>query len=78
MTPSFIRWARRHLNRFLAHREAQQRQKRREAMFRADPVLMTAYDRWQQKQRHHDTTAAELAEMQQRVNDMLRRSVSHG
>lgn len=78
MSPSFIRWARKHWNIITAHMEARQRQDRFARMLRADPVLRAAHERRLQHHSHHDATAQDLRELQTRLHDMLRQGVRHG
>lgn len=75
IVPPYIRRA---LKGWLNWREARQRQHRREMMFRADPGLLAAHERLCRKRGQHDATAQELRELQDRVHNLLRRSVSHG
>lgn len=76
ISTAFIRWAGRQLKPFTDHREARQRQERFARMLMVDRDLRAAHERRLRRQRLHDASGPDLKIMQDRLHNMLRRSVA--
>lgn len=78
MSPNFIKWAGRQLKPFLDRREAHQRQKRFEAMLRANPELRARAELHSRMQAGHKPSRAAWKALRDATAAELRREVHHG
>ena len=75
MSPTFLRWARKHWNIIAAHMEYRQRQERFRVMLMVNPQLRAAHEALSRDRKRHAPTRADIQAMREALHNELRREV---